>query len=373
MTNIIKCPACGEEFALDDVLMHQLKEAAQQAAAKKHQQELELAVAKAKNQVASDLDFKLKSLAEENAEEKKRSKKLMAELIEVTKLLRQTQADKEAKELEMQKKWIEKEAKIKEEIRQKSDEEHALKVSEKDKVIADLQKALSEAQRKAEQGSQQTQGEVLELEIENTLRQTFPLDQIAEVKKGVNGADITQIVFDKTGRDCGLILWETKNGKWSNQWLKKLKEDAREAHAHVSVLVAANMPEDIKTFAYREGVWVCSRALVVALATTLRYSLYQLTQTKALQENRADKEAVLWQYITSYDFRARIEAILENYSAMQAEIEKERRFFQTKWARQEKQLRMLIDNTGGVYGEIQAVVGRSLPTLSIETVSTNQQ
>ncbi|MEI6690200.1 MAG: DUF2130 domain-containing protein [bacterium] len=367
-SQIIKCPECGHQFALDDVLAHQLEEAALKAVELKHQQALAQAIEKAKSQVSSDLELKLKSLSDQAAEEKERNKKLMVELLEQGKMLRQAQVDKEASALELQKKLAESEAKLKIEIKTKADEEHALKGMEKDKIIADLQKSLSDAQRKAEQGSQQTQGEVLELEIEAILKKEFPLDQINEVKKGVNGADITQLVFDKSGRECGTILWETKNGKWSGGWIPKLKEDARLAHAHISILVAVNPPEDIKTYAYREGVWVTTRAMVAALASVLRFNLYNLMLEQSKNQNKTEKQEILWAYITSHDFQARIEAMMENYNAMQTEIEREKRWFLTKWARQDKQLRTLIDHTNGVYGDLQGVVGKSLPDIAIQEI-----
>lgn len=296
----------------------------------------------------------------------------MTELLEQGKLLRQAQVDKESSELELQKKLAEAEGKIRQEVRKKADEEHTLKGQEKDKIIADLQKALSDAQRKAEQGSQQTQGEVLELEIEQVLKREFPLDSIGEVKKGVRGADVIQTVVDRLGRTCGIILWESKNAQWSQGWVTKLKEDGRETHADLKVLVATNPPDNIKTFGYLDGVWVTTRAFVAPLATALRYSLVALKDERAKSEGRGQKQEVLYNYVTSTEFRFRIEAIMENYSAMQDELEREKRWFQTKWARQEKQLRILVDNTGGVYGELQAVVGKTLPTLESGAPTQNK-
>jgi hypothetical protein len=241
---------------------------------------------------------------------------------------------------------------------------HSLKEKEKDKVISDLQKALSDAQRKAEQGSQQTQGEVLELEIEDILRREFPSDTVSEVKKGVRGADAVQTVIDRLGRECGTILWESKNAKWSNGWITKLKEDARTAHAHLAILVATEPPTAIQTFGYLDGVWITTRPFIAALATALRYNLVSLHAERANQSGKLEKSEVLYQYITSVDFRHRIEALVEAFSGLQQEQEREKRWFQTKWARQEKQLRQIIDHTQGMYGDLQGVIGKSLPSLT---------
>jgi hypothetical protein len=317
----------------------------------------------ATNKVKEEFELELKSSKDAANEEKGRSKKLTEQVSELMKELREARRQREDDKLELEKKLSESEGKIRIEVIKKVEAEQELKTREKDKVIADLQKKLTEAKRTAEQGSQQTQGEVLELEIETLLSREFPTDKIEEVKKGVRGADVIQTVIDRRGRECGIILWESKNAAWSNTWIPKLKTDAREAKAHLPVLVATNPPDDIKTFAYREGVWIVTRQMITALATSLRYNLVALHDAKLKNVGRQEKSEIIYQYITSHEFRGRIEAIVEAFSGMQEVIEKEKRWFNSKWSKQEKQIRSVIDNTQGMYYDMQGIMGKALPGL----------
>ena len=182
----------------------------------------------------------------------------------------------------MKKKLIESEESIKNEARKKAYEEHQLKDVEKDKLINDLKRALEEAQKKANQGSQQIQGEVLELTIEKKLKDSYPQDEISEVKKGVRGADVTQKVFDKKGQMCGTILWESKNAKWSDTWIAKLKEDQRQSKSDLAVLVSVDLPDDIKDkgVGYKSCIWICSSSTFDILAMSLRFNLVNIYYEK---------------------------------------------------------------------------------------------
>lgn len=216
---------------------------------------------------------------------------------------------------------------------------------------------------KAQQGSQQTQGEVLELELEELLKREFPDDEIKEVKKGQRGADVIQTVIDKRGQPCGLILWESKNAQWQEGWLKKLREDQRETKAHLGVLVATDLPQGIGLFKFKAGVWVASRKAIVNLASALRFDLIHVNHERLMNVGKNEKMEVLYEYLTGTEFRHRVESIAEAFTNLQADIEKEKRFFTIKWARQEKELRKIVDSTHGMYGELQAVSGRALQTI----------
>jgi hypothetical protein len=289
--------------------------------------------------------------------------------------IRKARQEKDEAMLQMQKKLLEEEEKIRQEMRKSMDEEHRLKDAEKDMKLQNALKEADALRRRLEQGSQQTQGEVLEMEIEEILRREFPGDSVSEVKKGQRGADIIQEVIDKNGKKCGSILWESKNAKWSDGWIEKLKEDQRQAKADLAVLVATNPPEEVETFIYdRRGVWITTRKLLGALAFALRFDLIRVNSERLANVGKNEKMEVLYQYITSPEFKHRVEAIVTSFGNMQSEIERERRWFQTKWARQEKQLRQLVDHTQGMYGDLQGVVGRSLPDIQpLELESGNEE
>jgi hypothetical protein len=204
---------------------------------------------------------------------------------------------------------------------------------------------------------------VLELELEALLKKEFPNDIISEVKKGQRGADVVQTVVDKNGQTCGVILWESKNAQWQEPWIKKLRENLREAKAQLGILVATNYPKDIGLFKYRDGVWITGREAMINLASALRFDLIHVRQVKQLNVGKNEKMEIMWEYVTGTEFINRIGAIVESYTNLQLDIEREKRWFTLKWARQEKEIRKVIDSTHGVYGELQAVSGRGLQTI----------
>lgn len=360
----IKCKNCGQEIEISEALEHQISEQVLQAERARHQKDLADVRKNAEEtitaKVKTDFESTIKRLQEVETDEKDRNRKLQEQLGGLMKELRKAKQEKDDAKLEMQKKLADEEEKIRLEARKKSDEEHQLKDAEKDKKLQDALKMNDELKRKLEQGSQQGQGEVMELELEQTLRREFPEDRIAEVKKGERGADISQTVIDKLGRGCGMILWESKNAQWSDGWLKKLREDQRAARAQLAVLVTANPPEGVETFVYRENVWITTIKSAKGLALALRFDLIHIHFEKLANVGKNEKMEVLYQYLRSVEFAHRIESIAEAFNNLQGDIEKEKRWFNLKWARQEKELRKIIDNTHGMYGELQAVTGREL-------------
>lgn len=115
---------------------------------------------------------------------------------------------------------------VREQAKVTAEQSLGLKLAEKDEQIGSMRRQIEDLKRKAEQGSQQLQGEVQELQLENMLRGRFPTDQIEPVPKGEYGGDVLQRVVGPFGDTCGSILWETKRTKnWSDGWLAKLRGD----------------------------------------------------------------------------------------------------------------------------------------------------
>ncbi len=342
MANTIKCKTCGAIIDVAEELAHDIKESVVLEERKKAQNEVDEVRRKFTNDMGKLLD-EIKTLREKD----------------------------EMRDIEMKKKLMESEETIKQDVRRKTEEEHQLKDAEKEKLIQDLKKSLEDAQKKATQGSQQSQGESLELTLETKLRQEFPNDEISEVKKGVRGADITQLVVDKLNRKCGSILWESKNAKWSDGWIEKLKEDQRQAKADLAVLVTVNLPEGINTFNFVRGVWVCSWTSFVPLALALRFNLINIYFEKQNAVGVDEKMKVLYEYLTGNEFKHRVEGIVEAFGTLQDDIEREKRWFSSKWARQEKEIRKVIDHTHGMYGDLQGVTGRALPEIKSLELSEN--
>lgn len=364
----IKCPKCGEYFEAGEAFLQQVKEEILSEERKKQAEEIAKIRQEVKKQaeerLKQDYEVLIKQLREEAEEERQRNKKLLSQLEDLNEQLRQLRRREEERELEMKKKLAEEEEKIREETRKRILEEHELKDREKDEKLKAALRQVEELKAKIQQGSQQTQGEVLELELEEILRREFPTDEVEEVKKGQRGADVIQKVKDKKGRECGMILWESKNAVWSEQWIGKLKDDQRAIKAELAVLVVARPPEWLNNgFRYKNGVWITTRQMVTPLGWALRFDLVRLTNERLSNVGREKKTEILYRYINSLEFRNRVEAIIESFSNLQEEMERERRWFQAKWAREEKQLRKIIDHWAGMYGDLQGIIGKSLPEI----------
>jgi hypothetical protein len=236
-----------------------------------------------------------------------------------------------------------------------------LKVMEKDQTIASMQQKIEELKQKAEQGSQQLQGEVQELELESLLRAKFPFDSIEPVAKGEFGGDALQRVVSSAGQPSGSILWESKRTKnWSDAWLIKLREDQRTAKAEIAVLVSQALPRGIETFDVIDGVWVSSPRAALPVATILRHTLLQVNMARQVGEGQQTKTEMVYQYLTGPRFRHRVEAIVEAFSSMQSDLDRERKAIMKQWAKREEQIERVMGATVGMYGDLQGIAGKSL-------------
>lgn len=242
--------------------------------------------------------------------------------------------------------------------------ESELKLKERDKQIDDLRKSLAEAKRKSEQGSMETQGEVLELDLEANLGMHFPHDAIAPVAKGIRGADVVQNVHSASMDDCGAIVWEAKNTKaWNSAWIEKLKDDQRAIGASQAVLVSVVLPEGIRTFGQLDGVWVTSVAAYIPLAMALRQQLMNVAFARSASEGKSEKMELVYQYLSGDAFRQKVEAIVETFVGMQEQLNREKRAYARIWKEREKQIERIIENTAGMYGDVRGLIGSSVPEI----------
>jgi len=255
---------------------------------------------------------------------------------------------------------------IREKASQEAQEEARLKLTEKDQLIESLRKQAEEMRRKSEQGSQQSQGEALEIEFENTLRAKFPRDSIEPVPKGQFGGDVLQRVFSPTGQLCGTILWESKRTKtWSDGWLTKLRSDQRAANADVCALVSTKLPDGVQTFDLIDGVWVTGQPCAMPMAVALRQMLIDLASTRTASMNIATKRDVMYQYMTGGKFKLRLQAVLESYAAMKEDLEKERRAIVKQWAKREEHIDRIMQATAGMRGDLEGIAGNDLPEIEL--------
>lgn len=319
---------------------------------------------KAKLAAATDLEQKTRELADLQGALKQRDEKLAeAQKAQVALIKKQRELDDAKRELDLtvEKRVQESLDSVRGQARKEAEESLKLKVAEKDQTISSMQRKIEELKQKAEQGSQQLQGEVLELELEALLRARFPFDTIEPVPKGEFGGDVLQRVVNSAGQPCGTILWESKRTRhWSDGWLAKLRDDQRAAKAELSVLVSQVMPKDIETFDVRDGVWIAHPRVIIPIATVLRDTLIQVSTARQLSVGQQTKTELIYQYLTGPRFRQRIEAIVEAFSSMQEDLAKEKRAIQKQWAKREAQIDNVMKATVGMYGDLQGIAGKSL-------------
>jgi hypothetical protein len=244
-------------------------------------------------------------------------------------------------------------------------EEHRLKDAEKERQLADMRRQIDDLRRKAEQGSQQLQGEAGEWQLEATLREACRTDDITATSQGIRGADLHHVVLDPRGTRAGTILWECKNARhWSDTWIGKLKMDQRAVHADVAVLVTACLPKGMSRFGYVDGVLVADFASAGGVALILRAQLMAVAQARLAAAHKEERLELLHRYLTGTDFRHRVEAVVEAFAQMRQDLEQERRAAERQWSRRTRQLEAVTLNVAGMYGDLQGLVP-ALPSIGL--------
>ena len=329
----IKCTHCGKDIELSEALTKDIQDNVIAEEHQKHLAEIEQVrkdtESKARIDAEAKLELKLKQMESASEEDRKENKELRTQILELTTELRASRKTAENAELEMQKKLSEEEAKIRDEAEKSADEKQRLKIAEKDKQLEAARKANEDLQRKLNQGSQQMQGEILELDLEDALAAEFKDDTVSPVDKGVKGADITHVVRSPRGTECGVILWEIKRTKaWTEGWVQKLKDDMRATKANIPVIISEVLPKNARgEIVFHNGVWVTKPSSALILASLLRKSLLDVSREKAISQNRGTSAESLYNFVTSHEFVQQIEAMVEVYTEMITDIVKEKSVF----------------------------------------------
>ena len=372
-TTKLKCPKCGEYFEPSEAFKHELEETIRLDEVRKNEQKLREYKERIEKETKEKLARELIEKDESIAELKKRAETAEAEELKIRKEKRELSEAKERFEIEKERQLDSERQKIKKETQQEIEEKDRLKFSEYEKKISDMTKALEEAKRKGGQGSQQLQGEVLELDFENLLINTFSDDEIIPVAKGKLGADLIQKVKGKSGRLAGIILWETKRAKWKSNWITKLREDARAEGAAVSVLVTTELPKDIENFMLAGGIITTSYVYALPLAGILRRSLLQIALAKQTTANKDENLELLFEYFQSEAFRHRFEAFAEGITQMQIDLDYEKRAMERVWKKRDIQIKKMVLNASRMYGELQGIIGNTLPDIKVLTLSGGEK
>lgn len=367
----IKCPKCSHEFELTEAVAGPLiakaradaelsSAAAIEAARKTIEAE---ALAKAKNYAAAELSVAKQTAKESQDREQAMSASLAIaqnEQAKALKLQRELEDSKRELELTIEKRTAQSLAAVKAAAELAAEERLGVKLAEKEETIASMARTVDDLRRKAEQGSMQTQGEAQEVALEAALKSKYPMDSIEPVAKGVQGGDCLQVVMAGSSEQ-GRILWESKQTKnWSDAWLTKLRDDGRTAKADLLVIVTAALPKGVEAFDLVDGVWVCLPRYAISLAAALRQAIAEAATARAAGEGLETKAGLVYTYLTGPRFKSRVSAIVEAFTTMKEDLDSERRAIQKQWSKREAQIERVLQGTTGMYGDLQAIAGRSL-------------
>lgn len=380
MISTVTCPSCGEAIEVTQALVHQIQEQLLTEVNQKHQQELASLEKKLAVEIQKQFEernaVELQDLKKQLQEKDIKVREMQKEELSLREQKRKLEEREKEMELEVSRKFDEQRKLLEEAIVKRTQESYRMKELENEKRINDLKKALEEAQRKASQGSQQTQGEVAELDLEQSLRNAFPTDTIMSVEKGIRGADVRQVVKTTMGNICGTILWESKRTKsWASDWIPKLKEDLRNEKANVPIIVSSVLPEEAASgFGIVDGVYVVRHTLALPVAGLLRQKLIDIAREKFITQNKENSAEQLYTYVTSHEFRQHIEAIVEVFQDMQVQITKEKAAFEKIWKTREGQVQKLLSSTASIVGSMSGRVGQSFqPIKGLELLEDGQQ
>ena len=272
----------------------------------------------------------------------------------------------ESLKLDLEKQLASRQKEIEDRVKKMESERSDLKIKELEKKLNDQAELVETMRRKAEQGSMQLQGEVLELALEELLKSSFPTDTIEEVAKGVKGADCVQHVKNNAAQFCGKIIYESKRTKaFTNEWIEKLKRDMRAQQADIAVIVTETLPKDMENFGFKDGVWICRFCDVKPLSFLLRDSLLKIHNAMITQENKGDKMQMLYNYLTANEFRQNIEAVVEGFLSLKDGITREKMQMEKIWKEREKQLDKVMLNTTQFYGSIKGIAGNAVSDLKM--------
>jgi hypothetical protein len=315
---------------------------------------------------ASEMALQMEMLNKELTDKSQKLKESQVKELELMQKEKQINEREESLKLDLEKQMVARQKEIEDRVKKMESERSDLKIKELEKKLTDQAELVETMRRKAEQGSMQLQGEVLELALEELLKATFPLDSIEEVAKGVKGADCVQHIKNNVGDMCGKIIYESKRTKaFTNEWIEKLKRDMRAQQADIAVIVTETLPKDMESFGFKDGVWICRFSNVKPLAFLLRDSLLKIHTAMVSQENKGDKMQMLYNYLTANEFRQNIEAVVEGFLALKDGITREKIQMEKIWKEREKQLDKVLLNTTQFYGSIKGIAGNAVGDLKM--------
>lgn len=362
----INCPKCGEPINVSEVLSRQVESRLEkefEARQAEHAKELETII---RDRIRKESESEVLELKKELDEKSGQLRDLKKTKAEIERLRREKEELRDEIELEKEVELTEKLKAERAKIRGSVEEEYTFKMRELEKQLEDQKELAAEMKRKADQGSVQLQGEVQELELEKVLRELYVHDEVSEIKKGQRGADVLQSVRNQFGADCGKIYYESKRTKnFDANWLKKFREDNLTVKADVLVLVTEAMPGGCDGYVFQDGVWICNFWQLRSLSMVLRYGLLDVHARFQVQQGKETKAEMLYDFLTSPEFKGQFEAIIEGFKSIQDGYSREKLQMSKIWKEREKQLDRILLNASGFYGSVRGIAGSSIPQVKM--------
>lgn len=363
-TRSIKCPQCATQIEIEALLSQQIESELIEQMRADNQKQIEVEKQRAAAKVTDQFNLQLSDLQAQLKEQEQLAQTATKQELAVRKQVRALEEKEKTIDLELERRLSAEKEKLEAGLRDQYAESNDLKLQELKRKLEEQERGHKEALRKVQQGSMESQGEVLEEDLESRLQQSFPLDTLNEVKKGKAGADIIHTVNNDSNQACGMIIWEAKNTKnWQPKWIEKLKQDQRDAKANLAVLVSRVLPPEIEQFGQLNGVWVCSIAAAIPLASALRQQLATVEYARNASAGKGDKVELMYQYFSGDEFRQNVEGIVEAFTTMQAQLSKEKAAMNRIWNERDKQIQRVIANTTGMYGDVRGIIGSSVGSI----------
>jgi len=398
MSQTIVCPSCNTQIDLDKIADQKYSEIVKEQEIKlKAEQERQKEVfEKEIEEKTLEMRKKAQEFAEKKAEEERkkveiemkdmqdRLKKSEDEIGEAKKkelefMKRQRELENKEKnfELEMEKKMFEERKKIEKDLEDKLKENWKKELDEKMEKVQEefrkkeleyqkqqeqLKKSLDDAKRKAEQGSQQIQGDIQEDDLKNAISQAFPIDSVEDVPTWIKWADLIQTVKNNMWQSAGIIVWESKNTKaWQDAWVMKLKEDKLKVNWNIAILISTVLPKDIKNFAMIDDVMICTPEFAIAVCSMLRDKLISISKVEKSLEWKDIKMEMLYKYLWSEEFSWKIWMMVDVFSNLKLWIDSERRAMEKNWKKREKDLERATFAITWMYWELESLMWQALP------------
>ncbi|HTW06427.1 MAG TPA: DUF2130 domain-containing protein [Acidimicrobiales bacterium] len=340
----VACPECGATIPVTDLLTARLRE---RVAVELRPQLEQAARARAEDELQQLRDTTT-DLAAENKElkrqehELRREREALARKQEDLDLIVQREVDKRRSEL-------------RKETEERLAQEHDLKLREKDEQIRRAQADADQLRQRLSQPSQELQGIVQEMALDERLSARFPDDDIRRVARGRSGADIVQKVRSRSGTTVATILWESKRAKtFGNGWIPTLKDNARNERADAAVLVSSTLPDDAEV-ACSDGVWVVSLRLADSVAELLRSGLIEAARVRTAAELRGGLAGSVYDYMTSARFRDHVVTAVEGLDKEMRALNRERTAFERRMAEREEFVRSQARVWATLFGDLEGI------------------